>query len=221
MPGEIDARRSGGVHVFSTKDRDLAYDAETGSLHTLDPAGRAVLQWVIDRGPQVLDEGPIPQEVFRQIPRGLSREQIEEAWSELVSLRGKTLFGVADGRETGGYCENHEANPGTQWVKALCLNVAHDCNLACKYCFAGLGRFGGRPQIMTPEVAEKALDFVLKASSPGASSMLTFRWRTAHGLPTVKFLSRPLERKGLTRQRLPLPLTTNCVLYWIERPSDS
>jgi uncharacterized protein len=214
VPGEIDARRSGGVHVFSTKDRDLAYDAETGSLHTLDPAGRAVLQWVIDRGPQVLDEGPIPQEVFRQIPRGLSREQIEEAWSELVSLRGKTLFGVADGRETGGYCENHEANPGTQWVKALCLNVAHDCNLACKYCFAGLGRFGGRPQIMTPEVAEKALDFVLKASGPrrfidvdffGGEPLMAF--------PTVKAFVKAARKKGPGHGKdFRFTLTTNCVL---------
>ncbi len=52
------------------------------------------------------------------------------------------------------------------WLKALCLHVAHDCNLRCSYCFAGSGRFGGSRGIMPPEVGRAAIDLLLDASGP-------------------------------------------------------
>ena len=44
-------------------------------------------------------------------------------------------------------------------VKALCLHIAHDCNLACRYCFAEEGEYHGRRAIMSYEVGKQALDF--------------------------------------------------------------
>jgi len=49
-------------------------------------------------------------------------------------------------------------------VKALCLHIAHDCNLACKYCFAEEGEYRGRKAFMTYEVGKKALDFLIEHS---------------------------------------------------------
>ena len=49
-------------------------------------------------------------------------------------------------------------------VKALCLHVAHDCNLRCKYCFASTGDFGQGRKIMPPEIAKKAINFVIARS---------------------------------------------------------
>ena len=49
-------------------------------------------------------------------------------------------------------------------VKALCLHIAHDCNLACKYCFAEEGEYHGRRALMSYEVGKKALDFLIKNS---------------------------------------------------------
>ena len=49
-------------------------------------------------------------------------------------------------------------------VKALCLHIAHDCNLACKYCFAEEGEYHGRRELMSFEVGKKALDFLVKNS---------------------------------------------------------
>ncbi len=211
VSGEIETTGS-GVHVFSVNGLDLAYDAETGSLHTLDGAGRAVLQWVISRGPWVLNEGQAPDDLFREISRRFPRDQVDEAWDDLASLKGKTLFGRAGGTEA--FQEEHQANPGTQWVKALCLNVAHDCNLACKYCFAGLGRFGGRPEIMTPQVAESALDFVLKASGPRRFIDVDFfGGEPLMALPTVKAFVEAARRKGpLHGKEFRFTLTTNCTL---------
>ena len=49
-------------------------------------------------------------------------------------------------------------------VKALCLHIAHDCNLACRYCFAEEGEYHGRRALMTYEVGKKALDFLVANS---------------------------------------------------------
>lgn len=50
------------------------------------------------------------------------------------------------------------------YVKALCLNVAHDCNLRCKYCFASKGDYHGKREIMSAQVGKKAIDFLIKKS---------------------------------------------------------
>ena len=68
-------------------------------------------------------------------------------------------------------------------VKALCLHIAHDCNLACQYCFAEEGEYHGRRALMSFEVGKKALDFLIansgKQTQPGGGF---FRRRTAYEL---------------------------------------
>jgi uncharacterized protein len=49
-------------------------------------------------------------------------------------------------------------------VKAMCLHVAHDCNLRCGYCFADSGAYHGQRSLMSLETGKKALDFLIKAS---------------------------------------------------------
>ena len=49
-------------------------------------------------------------------------------------------------------------------VKALCLHIAHDCNLRCKYCFAGTGEYLGERSLMSLEVGKKAIDFLIENS---------------------------------------------------------
>ncbi len=49
-------------------------------------------------------------------------------------------------------------------LKALCIHVAHDCNLRCKYCFADTGEFHGGRSLMSAEVGKKAIDFVINNS---------------------------------------------------------
>jgi uncharacterized protein len=63
---------------------------------------------------------------------------------------------------------------GTSYIKALCLNIAHDCNLKCKYCFAEEGEYKGKRQLMTAEVGKKAIDFVIKHSGPRKNIEIDF-----------------------------------------------
>ncbi len=57
----------------------------------------------------------------------------------------------------------------TGLVKSLCLMVAHDCNLRCKYCFADTGDFGHDRELMSKEVGEAAVEYIIKNSGPAPS----------------------------------------------------
>ena len=52
------------------------------------------------------------------------------------------------------------------YIKAVCLNVIHSCNLRCKYCFADEGEYNGHKGVMSVETAKKAIDYVVKKSGP-------------------------------------------------------
>ena len=88
------------------------------------------------------------------------RAELEECWQELKELAEEKLL----------FEEEDYINP--QWavvkntpIKALCLNVAHDCNLRCKYCFASTGGYRQPAvHIMSPETAKRAIDFVIEQS---------------------------------------------------------
>ena len=84
-------------------------------------------------------------------------------------------------------------------VKALCLHIAHDCNLACRYCFAEEGEYHGRRALMSYEVGKKALDFLIANSgNRGASGGGFFRRRASDELECGKAAGKvwPLSGGG-------------------------
>jgi len=63
---------------------------------------------------------------------------------------------------------------GDDLLKSLCLNVAHDCNLRCRYCFAGTGKFGGPRGLMSETTGQRAIDFLLEKSGPRKTCEIDF-----------------------------------------------
>ncbi|PKM79403.1 MAG: hypothetical protein CVU88_05990 [Firmicutes bacterium HGW-Firmicutes-13] len=59
-------------------------------------------------------------------------------------------------------------------IKALCFNIAHDCNMSCRYCFAGKGTFGGLRSMMTKEAAFKGIDFLIQNSGQRKNCEIDF-----------------------------------------------
>lgn len=90
----------------------------------------------------------------------VSREQLSEAVEEILELRDAGMLFTED------IYEKYIADFGEREtvVKALCLHIAHDCNLACQYCFAEEGEYHGRRALMSFEVGKKALDFLVANS---------------------------------------------------------
>ena len=99
-------------------------------------------------------------------------------------------------------------------VKSLCLHIAHDCNLRCAYCFAGTGDFGHERGLMTPAVAEKAVDFIIANSGMRRNCEVDFFG--GEPLLNMKTVRHAVEyvrkREAETGKVFKLTLTTNAVL---------
>lgn len=99
-------------------------------------------------------------------------------------------------------------------LKSLCLHIAHDCNLRCGYCFAGTGDFGHERGMMSPEVACRAIDFIVENSGPRRNSEIDFfGGEPLMNMETVKAaVAHVRRREQETGKAFKLTLTTNGVL---------
>lgn len=99
-------------------------------------------------------------------------------------------------------------------LKSLCLHVAHDCNLRCGHCFAGTGDFGHDRGLMSPEVACRAIDFIIENGGSRRNSEIDFfGGEPLMNMPTVKAAIEHVRRREQeTGKKFKLTLTTNGVL---------
>lgn len=134
----------GRCHLFSHQGLNILVDAPTGAVHLLDDLAVEVFgKWAAgwDRSAAAAELDHLPP------------KEVEQAWEELEELRRQ---GVLFGPEP-----TFPQRPGGGRLKALCLHVAHDCDLRCRYCFAGTGSFGGQRQLMPVNTAFRAVDMLL------------------------------------------------------------
>ena len=146
------------VHTFTALGQYLVADVNSGAVHVLDKLSYDLLSQV--EGEDKLGES-CPREVVERLPQ-YSPAELEETWQELRSLQEQGLLFSDD-----DYLDPEAAMelPRQAVVKALCLHVSHDCNLRCRYCFAGTGDFGtGHRMTMDAETAKKAIDWVVAKS---------------------------------------------------------
>ena len=128
------------VHCFSFDNEYYLYDVASGSLHKCD----ALTCQVINKMQGLpYDFGGVEQSV------------IEEIESEIKELKEQGVLMQDDVKVIP---------PKSEHIKALCLHICHDCNLRCKYCFAGTGDYKGHREFMSEEVALKAIDFLIENS---------------------------------------------------------
>lgn len=141
------------IHRYSKKGLNFVLDVNSGAVHLLDDISYAVSEFLTEPMPK-----DCPETIFAKLPQ-YSHEDIAAAYAELYELyENGQLFAKDD------YIDVSKYVPVGAPVKALCLHVAHDCNLRCKYCFASTGDFGTGRKIMPFEVAKNAIDFVIARS---------------------------------------------------------
>ena len=191
------------IHRYQKKGLNFVLDVNSGAVHLLDDISYAVSG--------LLDENmgdTCPQGIIDALPDYTAAE-IREAYDELYELKkAGQLFAQDDYIDVSRYI------PVNAPVKALCLHVAHDCNLRCKYCFASTGDFGQGRKIMPPEIAKKAIDFVIARSGVRHNIEVDFfggeplmAWDTV--TQTVDY-ARSLEEKYNKKFRF--TITTNGLL---------
>ena len=142
------------IHKFKQGNSFYVIDVNSGAVHLVD---ELVFDLIVKE-----DKLEPIEKVIERLSIKYKLEDIEEGYKELQELISTGVLYSAD-----LYAEIAKTIEGSEsFIKALCLNIAHDCNLRCKYCFADEGEYKGARKIMTAEVGKKALDFVLKNSGP-------------------------------------------------------
>ncbi|MGI6129101.1 MAG: thioether cross-link-forming SCIFF peptide maturase [bacterium] len=190
--------KAGQVHTFKCFDTHLALDVESGSLHVIDELMFDLLKLFPDKSEAEIMAALVPH---------YGQDQVLEAWAEVEKAQAEGLL------FSPPVIENW-ALSGEPVLKALCLHVAHDCNLRCRYCFGEGGEFGGPRELMSFEVARKAVDLLLRQSKERALCEIDFfGGEPLLNLPVVRETVDYARREGsLHDKNFKFTLTTNGVL---------
>ena len=130
----------------------MVLDVNSGSVHVVDDCVYDVLS--------CMNEGKNAEETAEALSSKYAEQDITEAREEIQELADNGMLFTKDIYENA--IDQFSNRPTV--VKALCLHIAHDCNLACRYCFAEEGEYHGRRALMSLEVGKKALDFLIANS---------------------------------------------------------
>ena len=119
------------IHKYKLNGFNIVLDVNSGGVHIVDELTYDLLDNV-----EPPFEAKCPAKVVEKLSRSYSPEDIESCYQEIVELYGDKILFSDDDYEK--YAQYSVASP----VKAMCLNIAHDCQLRCKYCFASTDDFG-------------------------------------------------------------------------------
>ena len=138
------------VHQYKNNGYNMVLDVASGSVHVVDDLTYEVI---------ALYEDHTLEEIIKELS-SWDEKDVRESYEEVTELKDAGVLFTEDCYEE--YICGFKDRPTV--VKALCLHIAHDCNLACRYCFAEEGEYKGRRALMSAEVGKKALDFLVENS---------------------------------------------------------
>ena len=152
------------IHQYINNGFHIIMDVNSGSVHSVDPVMYDAVAIVAERVPELAEPEKLSEEVAREVMERLSptygEAEVQEALDEIQYLIDAEELLTTD--QYHDYVVDFKKRKTV--VKALCLHIAHDCNLACQYCFAEEGEYHGRRALMSFEVGKKALDFLIANS---------------------------------------------------------
>ena len=146
------------IHQYKLYGYNVVLDVCSGSVHVVDDVAYDIIALFESKE----KDGIIAEmlEKYKDEP-DITREEIVECYDAVCELRdaGK-LFAPDTFEPMAGKLKEKTAGV----VKALCLHIAHTCNLNCSYCFASQGKYHGDRAVMSYEVGKRALDFLIENS---------------------------------------------------------
>ena len=143
------------IHQYKLGGYNIVLDVCSGAVHVVDPVAYDIIALFEEHTKQ-----QVLAEVGRQHPE-IAAADLAECYGQVVALKesGK-LFAPDTFEPMAGELKAKTAGV----VKALCLHIAHTCNLNCAYCFASQGKYHGERAVMSFEVGKAALDFLMDHS---------------------------------------------------------
>ena len=206
------------IHQYKLNGYCIVVDANSASVHTVDDAAYDMIS-ILDEG---LRSGADAAGIFSDVKirsdavskvvstHNIAVDDAEEIFDDLAELYSEGLLWSDDPYEEAA----GELKIKQSVLKAICLHVAHGCNMDCEYCFAGKGEYSGKSGIMSLETGKRALDYLVENSGSRRHLEVDFfggepliNWEVCKEL--VKY-GRELEKKY--DKVFNFTLTTNGVL---------
>ncbi len=169
------------VHLYKNNGYNIVIDANSGCVHSVDEVAYDMIGLF-----EKLDKQTLISTVLEKYDSNpaVDEAELEGIYADILALReSKQLFSEDEFADF-----QWDFKKRNSVLKAICLHVAHDCNLACKYCFAGKGEYNGEKALMSYEVGKQALDFLVANSG------------TRHNLEVDFFGGEPLMNFEVVKQ---------------------
>jgi len=142
------------IHQYKQNGYNIVLDSLSGSVHAVDEVAYDIIGMY-----ENTEKNDIVKKILAKYPN-LSETEVLKCIEDIESLKEEKLLFCEDIYEDKADVLKSKSNV----VKALCLHVAHTCNLNCSYCFASQGKYHGEKALMSFEVGKAALDFLIKNS---------------------------------------------------------
>ncbi len=194
------------IYRFKNNGYNLILDVESGTIHQVDDIVYDMIPMVeplVDAG--IKDADTIYAAVLNLANLQFPEEQIIEAIDEVLSLEKQGMFFKEEEKPV------EEENDD---IYSLCLNITHDCNLNCEYCFATKGNYNGQKGLMSAEVGMAAVDFLVEKSGNRENLEISFfggePLMNYSVLKQIVWYARGIEKKH--GKKFSFSITTNGVL---------
>ena len=141
------------IHKYKLNGYNIVLDVNSGAVHVVDDLAYEILDFIDENMAETLSD-----DIVEKLSEKYDRNEILDTYSELYELYNNGQLYTKDEYEK--FASMMVNSP----VKSMCLNISHDCNLRCEYCFAAKGDFGTGRELMPFETAKKAIDFLIEKS---------------------------------------------------------
>ena len=202
------------IHQYKNNGYNIVMDVNSGSVHVVEDVVYDAIAQLAETLPEMEKPEKMPEDLVAQVKKELARSydasDIQDAMEDIQELIDAEELFTKDVYQE--YIVDFKKRETV--VKALCLHIAHDCNLGCKYCFAEEGEYHGRRALMSFEVGKKALDFLIANSGKRRNLEVDF----FGGEPLMNWeVVKQLVRYGRSQEeahnkKFRFTLTTNGVL---------
>ena len=195
------------IHQYKLNGFNIVLDVYSGSVHVVDEVAYDMIAMFEDHAPEEIVSAMLEKYGDRE---DVTEADLRECLSDIRALKDAGKLFSRD--EYAGLAFDFKRRSNE--VKALCLHVAHTCNLNCSYCFASQGKYHGERALMSFEVGRRALDFLVESSGSRTNLEVDFfggeplmNWQVVKDLVAY---ARSIE--GERHKKFRFTLTTNGVL---------
>ena len=146
------------IHQYKLGEYNIVLDTCSGSVHAVDEVAYEMISLF-----ELKNKSEVLSSVADKFScrEDITAKDIEECYAQVEELKDAgRLFAPDNFESMAGKLKEKTAGV----VKALCLHIAHTCNLNCSYCFASQGKYHGERAVMSFEVGKRALDFLIESS---------------------------------------------------------